>query len=296
MATGLSISTTSSLSDGQRIMIEQAMVAFEPAAPDPALISTRRTAQGVKQFDLSTYARLADSVQLTEGADVAQVQQLVTNSISITPAEHGSIATLSKLLVFRQDDSSVVAETGGLLGIAVRARQAKDVIALYDSFTKSTPGASSGLDVTHFRGTIAYLLTDNNTAFGPAPMPLKAALHIEQISDIIEDISDPGAPTDRSGLSAEMLVRWWRGRDRLYGIPIFHSGYIAVDSNSDSKGAIFAEAAMFMANAGDVDPTEEMDNSLRVIEYGIFQVWGEAQRADVHGVEIFSDTANTIGS
>ena len=47
-----------------------------------------------------------------------------------------------------------------------------------------------------------------------------------------------------------------------------------------------------MANEAEV--TEEDDNSLRAIEYGIFQEWGEAERVDVHGVEIYSDTAATI--
>ena len=295
MATGISLSSTSNLTNGQRIVIASAKEAFEPAAPDPDLIESERIPTGVKQWDISTYARLTDAQALTEGVDLTSVQQLATNTLQLTPAEHGILVTLSNRLVRRQGDSSVVSVAGRQIGSSLRRRMAKDVIALYDGFSKSIVGAGSAMDITHFRGAAAYLLTDNNTNFGPAPMPLHAALHIEQISDIIADLSDPGTvASSRFGLSADMVQRWWRGSDRLYGIPIFHSGNISRDSGDDAKGAIFASGALYMVIANDADVTEEDDNSLRAREYGIFQEWAEGERADPHGVEVFSDAATTV--
>ena len=92
----------------------------------------------------------------------------------------------------------------------------------------------------------------------------------------------------------DMLQRWWKGNDRLYGIQVFHSGVISRDSSDDSKGAVFADDALILVMANEAETTEEDDNSLRAIEYGISQEWGEGERADVHGVEIYSDTAATI--
>ena len=295
MATGLSLSSTSNLTNGQRIVIASAKEAFEPAAPDPDLIENERIPTGSKQWDISTYARLTDAQALTEGVDLSSVQQLATNTLQLTPAEHGILVTLSNRLIRRQGDSSVVSVAGRQIGSSLRRRMAKDVIALYDGFSKSIVGATNAMDITHFRGAAAYLLTDNNSSFGPAPMPLHAALHIEQISDIIADLSDPGAVvSSRDGYSAELMQRWWRGSDRLYGIPIFHSGNISRDSSDDSKGAIFASGALYMVVANDADVTEEDDNSLRAREYGIFQEWAEGERADPHGVEVYSDTAATV--
>ena len=299
MATGLSLSSTSNLTNGQRIVIASAKEAFEPAAPDPDLIEGERIPTGVKQWDISTYARLTDAQALTEGVDLSSVQQLATNTLQLTPAEHGILVTLSNRLIRRQGDSSVVTVAGRQIGASLRRRMAKDVIALYDGFSKSIVGATNAIDITHFRGAAAYLLTDNNTSFGPAPMPLHAALHIEQISDIISDLTDAsgtsaGRAPFSSGLSEEMVQRWWRGSDRLYGIPIFHSGNISRDSGDDAKGAIFASGALYMVVANDADVTEEDDNSLRAREYGIFQEWAEGERADPHGVEVFSDAATTV--
>ena len=294
MATGISVSSTSNLTNGQRIFIESAKEAFDPAAPAPDLIESERIETGVKQWDISTFARLSQATALTEGVDLSTVQQLQTNTLQLTPAEHGMIVTISNRLKRRQGDSSVVGVAGRQIGGSLRRRQASDVIALYDGFSKSVVGATNTLDITHFRGSVAYLLTDNDTAYGPAPMPLQAALHIEQISDIIADISDPGTTEARTGLSAEMLQRWWRGSDRLYGIPIYHSGNITLDSGDDAKGGIFASEALFMVVANDADVTEEDDNSLRATEYGIFQEWAEGERADSHGVEVFSDASATV--
>ena len=294
MATGISISSTSNLSSGQKILVASAREAYEPAAPDPDLVENHRIPQGHKQWDILTYARLTSAQALTEGVDLSSSQQLVANSLSITPAEHGIIATLSRRLIRRQGDTSVVSTAGKMLAASLRRRQASDVISLYDGFSKSTPGAGNAIDITTFRGAVAYLLTDNSSSYGPAPLPLHAALHIEQISDIILDISDPGAVASaRFGLSAEMMQRWWKGSDRLYGVQVFHSGNIERSSN-DSKGGLFAKEALAMVMANNADSTEQEDHSLRATEYGIFQEWGEGERADVHGVEIYSNSASTF--
>ena len=294
MATGLSLSSTSNLTNGQRIVIASAKEAFEPAAPDPDLIESERIPTGSKQWDISTYARLTDAAALTEGVDLSSVQQLATNTLHLTPAEHGILVTLSNRLIRRQGDSSVVTVAGRQIGSSLRRRMAKDVISLYDGFSKSIVGATNGMDITHFRGAAAYLLTDNNSSFGPAPMPLQAALHIEQISDIIADLSDTAPRGTTTGITEELINRWWRGSDKLYGIPIFHSGNIERDTSDDAKGAIFASGALYMVIANDSDVTEEDDNSLRAREYGIFQEWAEGERADPHGVEVYSDAAAPV--
>ena len=294
MATGLSLSSTSNLSNGQRILIAAAVDAFEPAAPNPDLIRSERIPQGTKQWDINTYARLSSASALTEGVDLSQSQQLAVNTLQITPAEHGIIATVSKPLIRRQGDKAVLPGVGAMLASSLRRRQDLDVIALYDGFSKSTPGASTALDITHFRGAAAYLGTDNDSDYGPAPMPYYASLHIEQISDLIVDLTDTAPRGTTTGLTDDIIQRWWRAADRLYGVQVFHAGNITRDSNDDSKGAIFNPDALVMVMANEAEATEQTDESARMIELGVFQEWSEGERADAHGVEIFSDTAATI--
>ena len=290
MATGLTIAGTSPLTSGQKILVAAAKMAFEPAAPNPDLVENHRIPQGHKQWDILTYSRLASATALTEGVDLTQPQQLIAQTLPITPTEHGIIATVSNRLIRSQGDASIVSSTGTMLANSLRRRMDLDIIALYSGFSVSAPGATNALDITHFRGAVAYLLTDNNSAYGPAPMPLHASLHIEQISDIILDITDTTPRGTTTGFSEELLQRWWKGSDRLYGVSIFHGGNIERDSDSDSKGAVFHPGALALVMANNADATEQRDESLRAVEYGIFQEWGEAERADPHGVTIYSDT------
>jgi len=294
MATGLSLSSTSNLSNGQRILIAAAVDAFEPAAPNPDLIRSERIPQGTKQWDINTYARLSSASALTEGVDLSQSQQLAVNTLQITPAEHGIIATVSKPLIRRQGDKAVLPGVGAMLAASLRRRQDLDVIALYDGFSKDTPGANTALDITHFRGAAAYLGTDNDSDYGPAPMPYYASLHIEQISDLIVDLTDTTPRGTTSGLTDDLIQRWWRAADRLYGVQVFHGGNITRDSNDDSKGAIFNPDALVMVMANEAEATEQTDESARMIELGVFQEWGEGLRADPHGVMIYSNTSATI--
>jgi len=294
--TGITISSTDSLSSGQKIFIAAAKEAYEPAAPDPDLISSERMPAGHKQWDILTYARLSDATALTEGVDMTTVQQLYANYLSINPTEHGVIVTLSKRAVTRQP-GSLENQAGGQMGVSMRARQAKDVIALYDGFSKSVGGAGTTLDITHFRGAVAYLLTDNDTEFGPAPMPLRMSAHSEMISDLILDLTDAGSRVGgvEDGLSSELVQRWWRGADRAYGVQVFHSAYITADSSTDdAKGGLFAQEALHMVLEGNDESTREIDESRRTTEYGLFKSWGEAERADPHGVEMLFDAAATV--
>jgi hypothetical protein len=294
MATGLTVSGTSNLSNGSKILVSGARMANEPAAPDPDLWTNTRIPQGHFRYDKSTYARLGQATALTEGVDLSQVEQLVTSTLQITPTEHGIITALSKVLIRRQGDSDVINAAGMMIGRSLRRRFANDIIALYDGFSKSSPGASLTLDITHFRGVNAFIMTDNDSAFGPGEPPFNAALHIEQISDIILDITDTTPRGTTTGVTGDLLQRWWRTRDRLYGVEVFHSGLISRDNAGDSKGAIGSMEALYSVMANNADTTEEEDPSLRATEYGIFQEWGESEHIDPWGVEIYSDSNSTL--
>ena len=95
MATGLSVASTSNMSSGQRVFVAQAVMANEPAAPGPDLIESERIPQGTKQWDILSWARFANASALTEGADLTVSQQLVSASLSLTPAEFGILAQVS---------------------------------------------------------------------------------------------------------------------------------------------------------------------------------------------------------
>lgn len=272
-------------------MMGAAIKAFEPSAPDPELVESINMPQGNKQWDVLVWARFASADALTEGVDLTVTQQLVTATVTITPAEYGLIATISRRLRRRQGDADVVGTVGEMIGNSLRRRQATLVSDLYDGFSASQPGAGVSLDISHFSSGIAALRTDNSSTYGPAPFPVSAALHPEAIRDLVDRISDTrpgGLPTS---FSEAILKDYWRGRDGLYGVNIFESANLARDSSGDSKGGIFASRALRLVMAGNADPTKEPDESYRLQEFGIFQEMAAAEISDFWGLEVYSDTA-----
>jgi hypothetical protein len=199
-----------------------------------------------------------------------------------------------KRLIRRQGDRDVVSGAGTMIANSLRRLMDVDVISLYDGFDKFTPGANNPLDIIHFFGGVAYLLTDNDSAYGPAPLPIRASLHIEQISDIVDQLTDQSPRGTTTGLTDSVLRNWWKGNDRLYGVQIFHGGNIPRDADGDSKGGLFSQQALAICMANEMEITEDEDPSLRAIEYGAFQEWGTGERTALHGVEIYSDSSATI--
>ena len=49
-----------------------------------------------------------------------------------------------------------------------------------------------------------------------------------------------------------------------------------------------------MVMEGETEPTTEEDTSNRLVEYGLFQSWGESEIADSHGIEVASDVTATV--
>lgn len=307
MATGISTAAlgsgtgvgSSAFTNTQKILVSAAKTANEPAAPDPDLWDTRNLPQGHYQYNFNTWGRLTQASALTDGVDLAQTQQLTLSSATVNPTYHGIICTPSRLLVARSGQE-VIGTIGKLLGMSIRIREANDVIALYDGAGKTIGGTGVTLDVAYFRGAVAYLMTDNNASYGPAMPPFHASLHIEQISDIIMDISsggNTGATTVHDttpGFSQELLQNWWKARDRLYGVQVFHGGNITRDASNDAKGALGSRDALGLVHQMSVEPTEEKDNSLLATEYGLFQLWGETEVADPHIIEVYTTAVASV--
>lgn len=304
--TGITMSDTTNLPKGQKLMVKEAMMAMVPSSPDPDLISSDNLEPGNSEYRLLTYARLADAEALVEGADLTTIQQLYPNYMIANPSEHGVLVGISTRAERRQPES-LMSMGGELMGVSMRARQTKDVFPLYDGFSKEVGGAGDNLDITFFNGICTYLNTDHDSEFGPAPMPYMASLHPEHISRIIGDLTmgtgipigdqtGSGVTTDgiRPGLATELMQNWYRGSYQIYSAQVYSSGYMRADSAGDAKGGIFAPAALWMIMEASDEFEHDKDNSRRLTEYSLFKSWDEVERADPHGAEMYFAADPTV--
>ena len=299
---GITLSSSSSFASTAKTVIAAHIYARANNAVMTNVVKPYLQPQGSAVTNFGTVARVAASA-LTEGVDLSAPEQLAVKITSTNPTEKGVIVFITYKLQ-RESSYPIDGIVARVLADAGKKKIDDDGITQVDSFAKSVPGASSTLDITHFRGAMAYMSTDNDTAYGPAPMPRVAVLHPEQISDIVLSLGTPatGNVEFSGGWSQEIVQNWLRGRDKVYGTAVFEDGGITRDATSDAKGAVFAattqanppNGALYYATEKEPRVQSESDMSLRGDEVGSFwdDQWGEM--VDPWGVELFSDAGATI--
>jgi hypothetical protein len=292
MATGLTLSSSSSLSDQSSIVIAAAIANIEPAGPTNQLVSRYDIPQGSKQVNIPIWGR-NDAAALTEGVDITAPQQLSVTVTSITASEHGIMTFVSDRLS-RQNNEDILSHVGEVQGGALGRLLEDDLISLFDGFSNSIGSAGSYLTYYHVAGAVSYLKTDNNSSYGMAPGTPNGVFHPEQIRAFVQEATgiQGGGSTGMAaqpipeGITAEVVQNYFRGNEKIFGIPIYQSGVLGRDGSGDVKGAVFVPQAIALAMAHEMEAEEERDASLRGTEMVMVGEWGEAEIADPWGVEM----------
>ena len=292
MATGLTLSSSSSLSDMSKIIIANAIANIEPAGPTNQLVARYDIPKGAKQVNVPVWGR-NDAAALTEGVDISAPQQLSVSVTSITASEHGILTFVSDKLT-RQNNEDILSHVGEVQGGALGRLLEDDLIVLFDGFSNSIGSAGSFLTLYHVAGAVSYLKTDNDSSYGMAPGTPNGVFHPEQIRGFVQEMTgiQGGGTTGMAaqpipeGITAEVVKNYFRGNEKAFGVPIFQSGVLSRDGSGDTKGAIFVPQAIALAMAHEMEAENERDASLRGTEVVMVGEWGESEIADPWGVEM----------
>jgi len=292
MATGLTLSSSSSLSDMSKIIIANAIANIEPAGPTNQLVARYDIPKGAKQVNVPIWGR-NDAAALTEGVDISAPQQLSVSVTSITASEHGILTFVSDKLT-RQNNEDILSHVGEVQGGALGRLLEDDLIVLFDGFSNSIGSAGSFLTLYHVAGAVSYLKTDNDSSYGMAPGTPNGVFHPEQIRGFVQEMTgiQGGGSTGMAaqpipeGITAEVVQNYFRGNEKAFGVPIFQSGVLSRDGSGDTKGAIFVPQAIALAMAHEMEAENERDASLRGTEVVMVGEWGESEIADPWGVEM----------
>ena len=292
MATGLTLSSSSSLSDMSKIIIASAIANIEPAGPTNQLVSRYDIPKGAKQVNVPVWGR-NDAAALTEGVDISTPQQLSVSVTSITASEHGIMTFVSDRLT-RQNNEDILSHVGEVQGGALGRLLEDDLIVLFDGVSNSIGAAGSLLTFYHVAGAVSYLKTDNDSSYGMAPGTPNGVFHPEQIRGFVQEMTgiQGGGTTGMAaqpipeGITAEVVKNYFRGNEKAFGVPIFQSGVLSRDGSGDTKGAIFVPQAIALAMAHEMEAENERDASLRGTEVVMVGEWGESEIADPWGVEM----------
>lgn len=295
MAEGLTLSSTSSLSDMSLTVVADAIANVEPAGPTAGLVTRYDLAQGQTQKNIPLWGRLTASA-LTEGVEINAAQQVSVTVRNVTASEHGVLTFVSKVLQ-RENSEDVLSEVGMMQGLALGRLRESDLVTLFDSVTGlSIPGAGNNITFPDLAGAVAYMQTDNNSSFGPAPGgTINAVLHPEQIRRLVEEDAGIGAGGSTmatgarpDGPSNEVITNYWRGQEQRFGVQIWSSGIISRDGSGDAKGAIFSPQAFALCMAQEIEADDDKDIRSRGTDIVTVGVWGETEIVDEWAVEAYS--------
>jgi hypothetical protein len=287
------LSTSANMQSMSKIMLQPAIENVEPAGPMNALVTRAEIPKGHYQIDVPLWHRMTAS-SLSEGVDMANPTALTATVRTVTASEHGLLSFISNRLKI-QNNEDVLAEIGVQHGRGLGRLLDTDLLTLVDGFTNSAPGASAAATWLHITGAISFLRTDDDSNFGPAPSMPSAVLNPEQIRRLAQEATGmqsagttAAAQPMPDGPGADVLKRYIRNRDPLFGVPIYEDGNISNDSGGDAKGGVFVKEALFLAVEKEINGADEDDISLRGTEVVTTGVWGETEIVDSWGVEIFS--------
>lgn len=295
MAEGLTLSSTSSLSDMSLTVVADAIANVEPAGPTAGLVTRYDLAQGQTQKNIPLWGRLTASA-LTEGVEINAAQQVSVTVRNVTASEHGVLTFVSKVLQ-RENSEDVLSEVGMMQGLALGRLRESDLVTLFDSVTGlSIPGAGNNITFPDLAGAVAYMQTDNNSSFGPAPGgTINAVLHPEQIRRLVEEDAGIGAGGSTmatgarpDGPSNEVINNYWRGQEQRFGVQIWSSGIISRDGSGDAKGAIFSPQAFALCMAQEIEADDDKDIRSRGTDIVTVGTWGETEIVDEWAVEAYS--------
>ena len=305
----LSLSTNTLTKDGSagsgtfqdisNILLAEAIDNIEPAAPNKELVTNITIPSGHYQVTVPIYGRTT-AAALTEGVDISPVQgPEVANVVTQTASEHGVMTFVSDRLAYQGNDDAI-AVVGEQHGRAVGRLLDQDIIGLFDGFSNSIGSAGADLNLSSVAVAVGFLRSDDST-YGPAPNPINASLHPEQIRRLLTDVAGQAASISTfggnpipTGLSEDVVKNYMRGRDPLFGVPIIESPNISRDGSDDAKGAVFSQRALHLAMEQEIRAEEERDASLRGTEIVTVGVWGQGETVDVWGVEMLGDAESLV--
>jgi len=294
----LSLSGTGNLQSMSKIVVTNAIDNVEPVAVMKELVTTYDIPAGHYQVSVPIWDRMS-AAALTEGVDLFSPTVVAATVRNVPASEHGILTFVSDRLQ-HQNNEDVLAQIGVQHGNALGRLMDDDLLVLVDGFSLSAPGAGLAATFLHITGAISQLNSEQSTTFGPVPSQPNCVLNPEQIRRMVQEVAGMQGGTTTgmsanpipSGISEDVIKRYWRGNDALFGVPIFMDGNIAIDGNGDSKGGVFAKEALALAMEQEVRVGDEPDISLRGTEIVSVGVWGELEIVDQWGVEIFSDAAH----
>ncbi len=265
------------LAAGQIAMVASARYQYEHVAVCTNLFNRMTLDPGEKSKFAPKFGT-ATAVDLIDGVDMADAQTMSITGTTHTTDEAGCKVIITRKLRHQLKEDAYRA--GGIIvGNAMGRKIDKDGLGLFS-------GLDSGLGAAGTTITLGYVAAAVSQCIGqaePTPLPLVGVFHPYTVNAFVDAISQPSTSNMPGDLQKEYLLNYWKGNEKIYGMPIFMDGNITIDSSADAYGAIFNKLAFIYLVGWEPDNWVEEDKSLRGWEIGIVADYGMVEEDGTYG-------------
>ena len=235
---------------------------------------------------------------LTEGIDMVNPTAMADTNVQFTPAEVGAQIVITDKLV-RDNQEDVIRAAGRILGDAMVSKREQDLAGQFDAGTNTMGSAGAAATLGIFAAAWADLSGVTLANGGPAPKPYVAVHHPFVLLDLV-DVFTPTLPGGTTPLGAtgmgtaeDVLRNYTVGR--VFGMDIYESGNISIDSSDDAKGAVFAAGnggGLVLVTSKEWDVSPERDESLRATELNVVGEYAVGEYLASWIVTLYADASD----
>ena len=241
---------------------------------------------------------------LTEGVDMAQMQEITDSSMEITPGEIGAQvgpSDLAKKQITKR--ANLPQLLGQILGNSIITKEDVDLLALGDGHSVALGGAGYSLTSGYIMAAGSAIRAGGQAAAAivagtpePAPDPIYGVFNDNQMHTVNKELSigiatGSGVQIPGTDYSVEVLKN--AAVRRIGGVNVFIDNNMGKDSSDDAKGHVASrQANRFVRFDGGPNIEPERDASGRMTEMNIVEVYGTGQWKDAWGREMVFDASS----
>jgi hypothetical protein len=255
---------------------------------------------------------------LTQGVDMAQLQDLTVTNIVVTPAEVG-VQAMFTWKSLAQWSENVIARAGEIARRAMDRKKDADISGLFAGLDRTAGAAGQWLAVGHLTASVARLSGGANTNGSAITAgtgtnvveegPFNGVFRPESLHNLARNLiggpafqqSTPittsvGANGGAGSVGAEItrggIQSLFHGH--IGGVDLYRCANLSKDTSDDTVGAVFAKGAIVyvpMEYKGTGDEMIEDDKSLRASELNYVEDYGFAELDGNLGVGVTVDAS-----
>jgi hypothetical protein len=226
---------------------------------------------------------------LTDGVDMTEAQSLTITGTTHETDEAGCKIVITKKLRNQLKEDAYRA-AGKVIGNAMAKKIDQDGLTLFSGLDTSLGGAGTTFSIDYMLAAVSQCMGQSE----PIPDPIYCVIHPYQLHEIVDLLATPSTNTVSDEIFTAALKQYWRGNEKLFGVPVFSTGNISVDSLDDAYGAVFSKLAFIYLVGWEPDTWVEYDGSLRGWEIGIVADYGMVEEDGTYGrALLFDATAPT---